>query len=183
METKTRKLVYSAICVALAMVLPFLTGHIPQIGKMLSPMHIPVFLCGFLCGWQWGLAVGFVSPLLRSLLFGMPAIFPGACAMALELACYGALSGALYSRLPQKKSSIFLTLVVSMLGGRAVWGLARYVFAGLQGGSFPFSAFLAGAFTNAVPGIVLHLILIPLTVIAIEKASGKTIARTKETNV
>lgn len=173
MKKNTRNLVYSAVCLALALVLPFLTGQIPQIGKMLSPMHIPVFLCGFLCGWQWGLFVGFVAPILRSLLFGMPAFFPGACAMAFELATYGLMSGILYRLLPKKRWAVILTLVLSMLGGRAVWGLARYVFAGLQGSSFPFSAFVAGAFTNAVPGIILHLILVPLIVIAVDKSFRK----------
>lgn len=62
-----RKLTYSALFLALAMVLPFLTGQIPEIGSMLCPMHIPALLCGFMCGWPWGLAVGFISPLLRSM--------------------------------------------------------------------------------------------------------------------
>ena len=48
---QTRKLTYAALFLALAMVLPFLTAQIPEIGSMLSPMHIPVLLCGFLCGW------------------------------------------------------------------------------------------------------------------------------------
>ena len=61
MNKRTWKITYSAVCLALALVLPFLTGQIPQIGKMLSPMHIPVYLCGFLCGWPWGLAVGFIA--------------------------------------------------------------------------------------------------------------------------
>ena len=43
-----RKLTYSALFLALAMVLPFVTGQIPQIGSMLSPMHIKVLLCGLL---------------------------------------------------------------------------------------------------------------------------------------
>ena len=164
----TRKLVYAAACLALALVLPFLTGQIPTIGKMLSPMHIPVFLCGFLCGWPWGLLVGFVAPLLRSLLFGMPAFFPGACAMAFELATYGCLSGLLYRLLPRRKSSVYAALLLSMVAGRVGWGLARYIFAGLQGSSFPFSAFIAGAVTNAIPGIVLHIVLIPLIIFALE---------------
>ena len=170
MKKGTRSLVYAAVCLALALVLPFLTGQIPQIGQMLSPMHIPVFLCGFLCGWQWGLLVGFIAPILRSLLFGMPTIFPNACAMAFELATYGLLTGLLYDLLPRKKWAVWLSLVLAMLGGRAVWGLVRSVFAGLQGSRFPFSAFLAGAFTNAIPGIILHLILIPLIVLALQKS-------------
>ncbi len=170
MSKRTWKLTYSAVCLALAMVLPFLTGQIPTIGKMLSPMHIPVFLCGFLCGWPWGLAVGFIAPLMRSALFGMPAFFPGACAMAFELATYGLVSGLLYPRLGKGIGRIYLTLILSMICGRVVWGVARYLFAGLQGSSFPMEAFIAGAVTNAIHGIILHLILIPLIVLAMQRA-------------
>ena len=167
---RTLKLTYAAVCLALALVLPFLTGQIPEIGKALSPMHIPVFLCGFLCGWPWGLVVGFIAPLLRSLLFGMPAFFPGACAMAFELAAYGFLSGLLYKLLPKKTVCIYAALLIAMIGGRIVWGLARYLFAGVQGSEFTFAAFLAGAVTNAVPGIILHIVLVPLIIIALQRA-------------
>ena len=165
-----RKLTYSALFLALAMVLPFLTGQIPQIGSMLSPMHIPVLLCGFLCGWPWGLAVGIIAPLLRSVVFGMPAMFPGAVAMAFELATYGTVSGLLYKMLPRRKSSVYITIVTAMLLGRIVWGIARLILAGLSGQAFTWALFMAGAFTNAVPGIILHLALVPLLVIIMEKA-------------
>ena len=167
---QTRKLTYAALFLALALVLPFLTGQIPEIGKMLSPMHIPVLLCGFLCGWPWGLAVGFIAPLLRSVLFGVPVMFPGAVAMAFELAVYGALSGLLYSILPRKTRSIYVTLIVSMIAGRVVWGVVRWILAGLSGSSFTWELFIAGAVTNAVPGIILHIVLIPVLVIVLERA-------------
>lgn len=170
MDKKNRRLAYSALFLALALVLPFLTGQIPTIGKALSPMHIPVMLCGFLCGPLWGAAVGAVAPLLRSVLFGMPAMFPGGVAMTFELATYGVLSGWLYRLLPRKPWSIYVSLLVAMLGGRLVWGAARFVLAGLSGSEFPFSAFLAGAVTGAVPGIVLHIVLIPLLVMGLERA-------------
>ena len=170
MKKTTIKLTFSALCIALAMALPWITANIPTIGKALSPMHIPVFLCGFLCGWQWGLVVGLVSPLLRSLLFGMPAVLPGGVAMTFELATYGAISGLLYRALPKKTPYLYVTLLVSMVCGRVVWGCARFVIAGLQHGSFPFSAFLAGAVTDAVPGIVLHILLIPPLVLALRRA-------------
>ena len=171
MERKNNiKWLYSAMCLALALVLPFLTGQIPQIGQALSPMHIPVFLCGFLCGWPWGLMVGFIAPLLRSALFGMPVLFPGAAAMAFELATYGFLSGLLFKLLPKKNRYIYVTLLISMVCGRIVWGAARYIFAGIQGTKFTFAAFVAGAVTNGVPGIVLHILLVPIIVMALEKA-------------
>ena len=167
---QTRKLTYAALFLALAMVLPFLTAQIPEIGSMLSPMHIPVLLCGFLCGWPWGLAVGFIAPPLRSALFGMPAMFPGAAAMAFELATYGAVSGLLYRMLPRKKWSIYATLITAMIVGRVVWGIARWILAGLSGKGFSWAMFLAGGFTNAVPGIILHIVLIPVLVMVLDRA-------------
>ncbi|MBQ7032669.1 MAG: ECF transporter S component [Clostridia bacterium] len=171
MKNKTTlKITYAAICLALCLALPFLTGQIPQIGKMLSPMHIGVFLCGFLCGWPYGLFVGGVAPLLRSVLFGQPMMFPDAFAMAFELATYGFLAGLLYEKLPKKIVNIYISLLVSMIGGRLIWGAARFTLLGLSETKFPFSAFWAGAVTNAVPGIILHIILVPVIVIAVQKA-------------
>ena len=170
MNKKLKNLVYAAVCLALCLVLPFLTGQIPEIGKRLSPMHIPVFLCGFVCGWPWGLAVGFIAPLLRSVTFGMPAIFPDAVVMAFELAAYGAVAGLLYRLLPRKTINIYLTLIVSMILGRLVWGAAKWLLLGLAGKAFTLEMFLAGAVLNAVPGIILHIVLIPVLIMALEKA-------------
>ena len=169
-KRSTVKLVYSAVCLALAMVLPFLTGQIPQIGQALSPMHIPVFLCGFLCGPVWGLAVGLVAPILRSFLFGMPPLFPTAAAMAFELAAYGFLAGLFYKLLPKKTPVLYVSLILAMIGGRLVWGLAMMIFMGAAGKSFTLTAFWTGAFANAWPGIVLQLVLIPPVVAALKKA-------------
>ncbi|MBR3641288.1 MAG: ECF transporter S component [Oscillibacter sp.] len=169
----TRNLALSAFFLALALVLPFLTGQIQQIGNMLCPMHFPVLLCGFFCGGGWGLAVGLIAPLLRSLLFGMPPMFPVAVCMAFELATYGLVAGALYRALPKKKSSIFVALIAAMLLGRVVWGVARFLCAGLDPSKFGISAFLAGAFATAWPGIVLQLILIPILVIALKKETSR----------
>ena len=83
----------SSVFLAIAYVLPFLTGQVPQIGSMLCPMHLPVILCGLICGWKYGLIVGLISPLLRSLTLGMPPLFPTAIAMSVELAAYGFISG------------------------------------------------------------------------------------------
>lgn len=171
-NARTSRRVYSltcsAVCLALCLTLPFLTGQIPQIGKALSPMHIPVFLCGFLCGWPYAMLTGFVAPLLRNLLFQMPAM-PGAIAMAFELSTYGLLTSVLYRKLPKGRIFLYVTLLSAMVGGRVVWGIARYVIAGLSGSEFPFSAFLSGAVTTAVPGIILHILLVPALVIALDR--------------
>jgi len=171
-KTDVRNLIYAAVCLALCLLLPFLTGQIPQIGSALSPMHIPVLLAGFLCGPWWALAVGLIAPPLRYVLFQMPPIFPTGVSMCFELAAYGLISGLLYARLPKKTGYIYLTLVVSMLAGRIVWGAARAVLSGVSDAAFTWSAFMAGAFVNAVPGIILHIVLIPLIVLALRKAGA-----------
>ncbi len=167
---QVRRLTYAALYLAIALVLPFITGQIPEIGSMLCPMHIPALLCGFMCGWPWGLAVGLIAPPLRSALFGMPAMFPGAVAMAFELAVYGGMSGWLRQVLPKTKAITYAVLLISMIAGRLVWGTVRLILAGLTGSSFTWALFLSGAVINAVPGIILQLILIPILVIAMERA-------------
>lgn len=168
---KTKKMVQAAVFLAIGILLPFLTGQIPQIGNMLLPMHIPVLLCGMVCGSGYGLIVGIVCPLLRSALFGMPAIFPNAAAMALELGTYGFVAGFLYSRSRwQCVASVEKCLVAAMLAGRAVWGVSMAVLMAAAGSQFTFKLFLAGAFINAVPGIILQLVLIPVCMVALNKA-------------
>ena len=162
------RLILAALFLALAYVMPFLTGQIPEIGSMLCPLHIPVLLCGFICGWHWGLAVGFIAPLFRSLTLGMPPLFPTAVCMAFELAAYGAVSGLMYRHLPRKKPFIYCALIIAMVVGRLIWGVAMMICMGLGGGSFTFAAFIAGAFTNALPGIAVQLVLIPVLVMVLD---------------
>ncbi len=172
MKTKrsARTLTLAALMLALAYILPFFTGQIPQIGAMLCPMHLPVLLCGFVCGWPWGLAVGLIAPLMRSLILGMPPLFPTAVCMTFELAVYGAAAGWLYRKLPRKKSSIYAALLSAMVLGRLVWGAVRWLCVGLGADAFGMAAFWAGAVTGAIPGIVLQIVLIPLLVMVLEKA-------------
>ena len=169
-NNNVRTVVFAAAFLALALVLPFLTGQIPQIGSMLSPMHIPVLLCGFVCGWPWGLAVGAMAPLLRSVLFSMPPMFPMAVSMAFELAAYGAVSGWIFARTKGEVRDVYLALIPAMVIGRLVWGAVRYALAGLTGSEFSFTMFLSGALTTAWPGILLQLILIPPIVRALRKS-------------
>lgn len=164
------RLTSAAMCIALAMVLPFLTGQIPQIGKMMAPMHIPVLLCGLLCGWPYGLAVGVISPMLRCLVFGTPA-FVSAFAMCFELGGYGFLSGFLFNRLPKKLPYLYLSLIGGMLFGRVMGFVGKIAQLGLgQIDSYSLAAFWSGYVTGCLPGIVLQIVLIPLLVLALRRA-------------
>jgi thiamine transporter ThiT len=165
-----RKAIYnlaaSAVCLALCMVLPFLTGQIPEIGQRLAPMHIPVLLCGFLCGAQHGAIVGLTAPLLRFLVFGSPPLVPIGVAMCFELAVYGIAAGLLYAALPKKPVHIYISLVTAMLAGRAVFGAVTWR---LLGGAYSWEAFVSAAFVNAVPGIIVHIAIIPVIVLALKR--------------
>lgn len=171
MKNKTLlNLILSAMFLSLGLVLPFLTGQIQYVGNMLLPMHIPVLLCGFICGWQYGAVVGFVLPVMRSLIFTMPVMFPSAIAMAFELASYGFLSGYLFTHAKwQCIKSLYRCMITAMLGGRIVWGIAMTVLMGFGADGFTFSAFLSGAFFNAIPGIILQLIIIPVVMLALDR--------------
>ncbi|MCI2057517.1 MAG: ECF transporter S component [Oscillibacter sp.] len=165
-----KNLVLAAMFMALGLVLPFLTGQIPQVGSMMLPMHLPVLLCGLICGWQYGAAVGFVLPLLRYVMFGMPPIFPTGVAMAFELAAYGAIVGFLYAHSRwQCVLSLYRCLIAAMVAGRVVWGAVRVLLTGVAGEAFTWQMFMAGAFLNAIPGIVLQLIFIPAVMVALDR--------------
>ena len=170
MKLNVKKLILSGLFLALALVRPFFTGQIPQIGEMLCPMHLPVILCGFVCGGGWGAAVGFVAPLLRYLLFQMPPIYPAGLSMAFEMAVYGFVCGWLYLRLSGHKWRIYPALISAMVLGRVVWGIVRLILAGLSAQSFTMAAFISGALLTAIPGILLQLVLVPLLVTALERA-------------
>ena len=165
-----KQLVLGAVCLSLCMVLPFLTGQIPELGSRLSPMHIPVLLCGFLCGWPMGMLVGLIAPPLRFLLFGMPPIFPTGVAMMAELCVYGASAGLLHRLLPGKTWGLYGSLLLAMLLGRLAWGMVQWVLLLAGAVEFSMQAFLMGAFLNAWPGIICHLLLIPPIVMGLRKA-------------
>ena len=162
--------VIAAMMLAIGLFLPFLTGQIQQIGNMLLPMHLPVFLCGLICGWKWGLGVGCILPLLRFALFGMPPIYPMGIAMAFELATYGAVAGALYAHSKwQCVRALYRCLIIAMISGRIVWGISEVILLGVGENGFTWQMFIAGAFLNCIPGIILQLIAVPAIMAALNR--------------
>ncbi len=170
-HVKIQTMVLAAMFLAIGLILPTITGGIPQIGNLLLPMHIPVLFCGLICGWQYGLIVGFITPLLRGAVFGMPMFYPTGLGMAFELATYGAVIGFLYARFRKKNvAAVYISLITAMIAGRVVWGVVRVIMLGVAGTAFGWQAFIAGAFLNAIPGIILQLVLIPAVMAALQKA-------------
>ncbi len=165
----TKKLTLSALFLALGLVMPFLTMQIPEIGNMMLPMHIPVLICGFVCGWKYGLLIGCITPILRSMVFGMPYMMPTAVAMAFELATYGAMAGLLYVIFKKTKIGTYLSLLGAMITGRIIWGIVSVGIYKAMGMVFSWELFIGGALLQAIPGIVLQLVVIPPIIILLKK--------------
>ncbi|MBQ8895667.1 MAG: ECF transporter S component [Clostridia bacterium] len=157
------RLLYSAMFLALGLLLPFLTAQIKPFGSALCPMHLPVLLCGFICGPYWGMAVGIITPILRSVTFGMPVLMPDAVAMAFELAAYAFIAGMLYKRLDKNMFLFYVELITAMVCGRLVWGLVTFafIFLGMANGTIGISIIWTKTVLQSIPGIVLQLVAIP----------------------
>lgn len=169
MKTSTRKLTLSALFLALGLVLPLITGQIPQIGKMLLPMHIPVLLCGLACGWPYGLVCGLLGPVLSGVLTGMPspAVLPG---MMVECGVYGLVSGLMMQAVHTKKlyADLYISQITAMLLGRILSGVCKALI--FAPATFTVAAWATTSFVTGLPGIAIQLVLLPSLVVALTKA-------------
>ena len=170
MTEKTKNITLSALFIALGLVLPLLTGQLKALGNAFLPMHLPVLICGLVVGPMYGLIVGFVLPILRHFTFGMPPLYPTAMSMAFELATYGFVVGFIYKNSRWKCIiALYESLIISMIVGRLVWGIVQMILLGINGQPFTFQMFMAGAFLNAIPGIVFQLVFIPSLMLALHR--------------
>ena len=169
-STTTRNIVFTALCIAIGLLLPQVVKIIPIAypGAVLLPMHIPVLVCGFLCGPRYGLISGLILPITASLLTGMPPLFPTAVSMMSELATYGLLTGLLYK---YTKGKILISLIGAMIGGRIVLGLVNALLFNLGDNVYGLTLFISGAFVTALPGIIIQLIIIPVIIQALKRTN------------
>ena len=166
--TYVKKLVFTAVCSALCLVLPMAFHTIPNAGSIFLPMHIPVLLCGLICGWPYGTVCGLIGPFLSSVITAMPpaAMLPS---MMVECAVYGFASGLLmkYVRTGKPVTDLYISLISAMAAGRIAAGFAKaWIF---TPGVSPF-AWVTTSLVTGIPGIVLQLVLMPLVVTALTRA-------------
>lgn len=159
-----------AMCIALCYVLP-LAFHSLSLGRVLSPMHIPVLLCGILCGPGYGAFCGIAGPILSSVLSAMPSA-TGLITMIPELVTYGFVGGMLMKHVRTGKlvRDLYLCLVPAMIAGRMVGGVASALFYLGTSGTYSFEMFVSGYFIGSLPGIAVHLVLVPILAVVPEKA-------------
>lgn len=165
----TKHLIITALCMALGVVLPMAFHVIPNAGSVMLPMHIPVLLCGLVCGPILGLICGIFTPVLSSLITGMPgpAYLPS---MICELAVYGLIAGILVRLIKTKKpfADLYLSLIGAMVCGRIVYGLMNAVI--FRAGAYSIQMWVTASFVTALPGIALQLLILPAVVYALQKA-------------
>jgi len=163
----TKKITLGGLFLALSLILPQVFHIIggPTAGKTFLPMHIPVLLAGFFAGPFIGALTGLLAPLLSSLITGMP-MPPILYFMIFELGTYGLAAGYLFR---QFKWNIYLSLILSMLAGRAINSLALLVAAGLMKLNVPpVMSVLTGIITG-IPGLIIQVVLIPVVVYLVER--------------
>ena len=161
MKKNVKKITVGGLLIALALVLPMafhLTG-VPQPGQVFLPMHIPVLLGGFVLGPVFGFFVGLFSPIISSVLTGMPAV-------------YGLVSGLMYNtfKFNKKKMGTYISLLTAMLCGRIVYAISLFVAVNLMGIQCGGPIAAVTATVSGVPGIIIQVLIIPPVVYALERS-------------
>lgn len=168
--TSIRKITATAILIAMCTILP-MAFHLIGAGSTFAPMHIPVLLCGLICGGWYGLACGVIGPVISSILTGMPA--PTILvSMIPELITYGVITGLLMRvvRTGKFTADLYVSMVVAMLAGRIVGGIAKALFYLGTGSAYSLGLWASGYFVTSLPGIIVHLVLVPVLMLALKRA-------------
>lgn len=168
--SSSKRITLCAVCIALCYVLP-IAFHSVGLGGALSPMHIPVLLCGIVCGGGAGLLCGLIGPVLSSLLSGMPPMMM-LVRMIPELCVYGLAAGVAMKHLHTGSNvkDVYISLIVAMVAGRIVGGIATAVFYMVTSGVYSVALWFTSYFVEAIPGIAVHLVLVPVLVFSLQKA-------------
>lgn len=176
MKNKTEKIVLAGLFIAIASVLPLLFHSIViggnSLGQVISPMHFPVLIAGVILGWKYGLAVGIISPLLNSILFLMPPLYPMAIAMALEMGTYGCIIGIIsqYTHpFSNRIANIYVSLLMAMIAGRIVYGTFMSIVMNIAGNSYGWTVFISSVVIGTLPGIILQFLIVPAAIMLIEQ--------------
>ena len=169
--THLRKIVITAMLIAVGVVLPLAFHSIPRAGSILLPMHIPVLLAGLICGPFFGLVSGLITPLLSSITTGMPPAGFVVYSMMIELSIYGLVAGIAMRLIHTGRSSfdLYISLGAALIVGRVVAGIAQaLVFFSGEGG-YTIMLWVTSYFVTSLPGLVIQILFVPSMVMALER--------------
>ena len=164
----TKRLVLTAVCAALCVILPMAFHAFPGGGNVFLPMHIPVLLCGLMCSWPYGLICGLLGPALSCLLTQMPPV-ASLPSMMVECAVYGCVSGAMMVLVRTRRiyADLYISMSTAMVAGRVASGFAKaFIFAP----GTPIFAWVTTSLVEGLPGIAIQLVLLPTIVYALMRA-------------
>ncbi len=164
----TQQLVKAAMIIALGLIIPQAFHSVKNAGSVFLPMHIPVLLAGFFVDPVLALCVGILTPILSFLFTGMPP-FPILYVMIIELGTYGLVTAIAYNKF---KFNLYVSLLSGMICGRIMSIMGNLIILHLLlSKSFSFVKVASGLFVTGIPGIVIQLILIPVIVFGVNKAT------------
>lgn len=164
----SKQSVTAGLLLAMGVLIPIVFHYFALGGPTFLPMHLPILLGGFLLSPVYALLLGALTPLLSSVLTGMPILFPMAVQMSFELATYGFVISYLYER---NTKNIYVNLISGMLAGRFIAGIVNYILLSqFLAKAFNFKVFLTASFVTGLPGIVTQLILVPALIKLLERA-------------
>jgi uncharacterized membrane protein len=162
-----RFIAFSALFLALAILLPIAFHTFGLGGRVFLPMHLPVLLAGFLTGPICGLVVGLLAPGASHLLTGMPPTY-AVPLMSLELPMYGLVAGSAYHTC---KLNIYIALILAMIVGRIMFGIGLFLLGLFMEMPYTAAQFFStgGAILTGLPGIAVQIVVIPLLVAALKR--------------
>lgn len=149
---------------ALGILVP-IVFHAIGLGALFLPMFWPIAIGAFFLPPGLALLVGMLTPLLSTLLTGMPPISPPiVLVMMAELGALALVIAVLrgYCRLPD-----ILVLFIALLGSRIVLFLVLISLIPLLG--IPSGALSTALVLRGVPGILVILIVVPILLYALRR--------------
>lgn len=175
----TREVILGGLLLATGIILPMIFHMFGLTGQIALPMHIPVLIGGFFLSPALALSLGMITPLVSSVLTGMPVLFPMAVIMMFELGTY-ALSTSILTR--KMKLPAVPSLIIAMIAGRTAAGLTVFLLVQLFGVKMNPILYIKGAIITGIPGIIIQLVFIPLIIFAVKTYKNKTGVKLKDFN-
>ncbi|MDK9711981.1 ECF transporter S component [Acidaminobacter sp.] len=164
---ETKSLIRGALIIALGLLVPTVFHLTSVSGSIFLPMHLPI-LAGAVFVNPWiALIAGALTPLTSAIATGMPPLFPIAFLMAFELAAYGWTMSWLINK---RRINVYAALVVSMLVGRVVLGLAAVVTTSVFAVQLNPVMYMKGAILTGLPGMALQLLVVPVLIKALSSS-------------
>jgi hypothetical protein len=164
---QTQSLIRGALIIALGLLVPTVFHLTSVSGSIFLPMHLPVLVgAAFVNPWI-ALIAGVLTPLTSSIATGMPPMFPIAFLMTFELAAYGWSMSWLINK---RRLNVYAALVISMLVGRVVLGIAALVTTSVFGVQLNPVMYMKGALLTGLPGMALQLLVVPVLIKALSSS-------------